>query len=122
KTFALTLPLLSTTLTSMPFRPTFRACATISLRPVSSASLAALRRAVGPPEGISHEGGTFDLIVSLPNVMRHAELTLKHAFAIDFGFVNGRLPVRHALFLEAGIGAEGDRFLYSDTLLLQARR
>lgn len=60
----LTLPLLSTTLTSMPFSPTFRACATISFRPVSSASLAALSRAVGPPEGVSHEGGTFVLVVS----------------------------------------------------------
>ncbi|KYN26953.1 hypothetical protein ALC57_03294 [Trachymyrmex cornetzi] len=108
----------------MPFRPTFRACVTISLRPVSSASLAALKRAVGPPEGISHEGGTFDLIVSLrtANVIRHAELTLKHTFAIDFGFVNGRLPVRRAFLLEAGVGAERNRLLYSDTLLLEARR
>jgi len=56
-------------------------------------------------------------------IERHnAELTLKHAFAIDLGFVNGRFPVRRAFLLEAGVRTEGHRLLHPDALLLKARR
>jgi len=47
---------------------------------------------------------------------------LKNALAVDPDLVDSGLPVGSALLLEAGVGAERNRFLHAGVLLLPARR